>query len=108
MPASSRFASICHRLDVCFTLAVTLGLGVKQREGLTRFAEMRLPSPKPEAGIAANTREPNLFRLRSQRTLPVPLTPSQVSTTLAEAICASVFHGFVFGSMDTVETAAEG
>ncbi|MBB4264274.1 hypothetical protein GGD64_008347 [Bradyrhizobium sp. CIR3A] len=30
------------------------------------------------------------------------------STTLAESICAGVFHGFVFGSMDTVETAAEG
>ena len=33
---------------------------------------------------------------------------SQFSTTLAESICASVFQGFVFGSMDTVETAAEG
>jgi transposase len=30
------------------------------------------------------------------------------STTLAESVCASVFQGFVFGSMDTVETAAEG
>ena len=33
---------------------------------------------------------------------------SKASTTLAESICASVFQGFVFGSMDTVETAAEG
>ena len=30
------------------------------------------------------------------------------STTLAEVICAIVFQGFVFGSTDTVETAAEG
>ena len=30
------------------------------------------------------------------------------STTLAECICATVFQGFVFGSTDTVETAAEG
>ncbi|MGV7219440.1 hypothetical protein [Bradyrhizobium sp. UFLA05-112] len=29
-------------------------------------------------------------------------------TTLAESVCASVFQGFFFGSMDTVETAAEG
>jgi len=33
---------------------------------------------------------------------------TRTSTTLAESICASVFQGFVFGSMDTVETAAEG
>jgi hypothetical protein len=30
------------------------------------------------------------------------------STTLAECVCAAVFHGFVSGSMDTVQTAAEG
>jgi hypothetical protein len=33
---------------------------------------------------------------------------NQASTTLAESICASVFQGFVFGSMGTAETAAEG
>jgi hypothetical protein len=30
------------------------------------------------------------------------------STTLAESVCANVFQGFAFGSMDTVETAVEG
>ena len=30
------------------------------------------------------------------------------STTLAECVCAAVFHGFVSGSMDIVQTAAEG
>jgi hypothetical protein len=30
------------------------------------------------------------------------------STTLAEAVCAQVFQGFVFCSTDTAETVAEG
>jgi hypothetical protein len=30
------------------------------------------------------------------------------STTLANSVCAGIFQEFVFGSMDTVETAAEG
>jgi len=30
------------------------------------------------------------------------------STTLADSVCAGIFQEFVFGSMDTVETAAEG
>jgi len=30
------------------------------------------------------------------------------STTLAESNCAIGFQGFVFGSMDTIETVAEG
>ncbi len=36
------------------------------------------------------------------------LMSPQTSTTLAECVCAAVFHGFVSGSMDIVQTAAEG
>jgi hypothetical protein len=48
----------------------------------------------------ANLTQP--YALGSAESLEEP------STTLAESVCSGVFQGFVFGSMDTVETAAEG
>ena len=36
------------------------------------------------------------------------IVSAATSTTLAEPVWAGVFQGFVFGSMDTVETVAEG
>src|ERR1044072_1801705 len=61
-----------------------------------------------EAGqMAASDYVPNFFKNRLHLA-GRPQMSTHPNTTLAEAICAIVFQGFVFGSTDTVETAAEG